>query len=63
MDIYQQQQTISGVVNTIDRYDLRPTYQRGSVWSLEKKQLLIDTICVSMICRSFNFGRLRTEAN
>lgn len=58
MDIYQQQQTISGVVNTIDRYDMRPTYQRGSVWSLEKKQLLIDTILRNYDMPKFYFRKV-----
>ena len=35
---------IYSVISRKDKIDPKPAYQRGSVWTIEKKQLLIDTI-------------------
>lgn len=44
MEAIPQQSTISVLSYRKHRINLSPEYQRGAVWSLEKKQLLIDTI-------------------
>jgi 5-methylcytosine-specific restriction endonuclease McrA len=35
---------VYSIINRKDKIDPKPQYQRGSVWTMEKKQLLIDTM-------------------
>jgi hypothetical protein len=46
MRIDQSSMEISGLVHKIEQkeIDLQPDFQRGQVWSVQKKQRLIDTI-------------------